>query len=59
MGRYGVGITRLLPVRFGREVIYTYCSLHTVTSGSEDKHTAQGWVLWVLNIWFWTGVEWI
>lgn len=43
MGRHEVGITRLLSLQFGREDIYTYyCLLEKVTSGSEDKHPAQG-----------------
>lgn len=51
-----MAISRLLPLRFGREDIYTKYLLEKVTSGSEDKHARSG-MIWVLNIWFWTGVE--
>lgn len=46
-GETRVGITRLLPLRFGREAIYTYYPLDTVTSGSEDNHTCCSGMLWV------------
>lgn len=35
--------------------IYIYYSLEKVTSGSEDHHARSGMMIWVLNIWFWTG----